>query len=67
MKESCGNCRFYIFEEVVGDPPSIGGCRRYPASEWFESANAVTFPRTSSDNWCGEWQKKKPPNERADE
>jgi hypothetical protein len=64
MKESCGNCKFYL-----GNPHSnnrSGECRRYPKSYFTQpprpmDENSVWYapcgyPYQEDDEWCGEWK-----------
>jgi hypothetical protein len=62
MNERCDTCRFWENAGVEGNL-SIGVCHRYPRTMMFDSNGAprsAEQPAHVGDDWCGEWQPKRP-------
>ena len=66
MKESCGNCRFWIEVGTKGGPScpeAIGECHANPPHAYeVEAVCDVEFvgrwPETEFADWCGKWAEK---------
>lgn len=59
MKESCGNCKFFNeWDTTSPQSYSPGVCRRFPPRETSFMVDTYIFPKTDSENWCGEWKTK---------
>lgn len=63
VKETCGNCRYWLEQPGGGDR---GKCRRYPAVPIPSRLNRYSsgepeftynteFPIMYASGWCGEW------------
>jgi hypothetical protein len=59
--EDCSTCRFW---EAVKPNNDIGNCHRYAPRPMidpnFESDLEVYWPRTMDEDFCGEYQPRKP-------
>lgn len=55
-EERCKTCRFW--GSRVDDWSGYSACRRYPPTnkEHPHVAPVAIWPKTSGDQWCGEWQ-----------
>jgi hypothetical protein len=51
-KLTCVRCRYYC-DEVEGEMPHTGECRRH-APSCFDDDLIAIFPRVLASDWCGE-------------
>lgn len=51
----CDECRFWDAIPIVGNAKPHGWCHRN-APVFVEYQNGKTWPETTADDWCGEFQ-----------
>lgn len=48
---SCANCKFWRTNDF-----KFGNCLRFPPQQIGSNGDNYVFPKTTSKQWCGEWQ-----------
>ena len=54
MEQMCQDCLFWAATPGIGG----GKCQRYAPKPLNSRIDKVYWPRTESEDWCGEWQPK---------
>ena len=58
----CDNCRFWLKSEKI---PGTGECRRHTPRGLEDYMPMAYWPVTKQDDWCGEFEAKISPEEKA--